>query len=369
MIYLIADELPRVMQCNGSVRLPDTNIPKDDDSSRTSTRQEGIAAHFMALSVFNGTVSDAFELVDRRAPNGVYMTAEMAEHVSEYLEKGVPYATILRMEHKTFLSDYAKFEVNGRADRIHFGQDTLTIDDFKYGWRIVEPKDNWTLIFHAVAFCISEQIAPYRVVFTIFQPRPYHPEGTIRTWDISYAELLQRYRTIVETLGNLSDTLNTGPACGHCLKKLDCWAYQQAELNAIDTASDLSFNPEISDALLSEQLDLMTRAAAVLKDGLDARIELARHRIKQGHIVPNYAQEPVLGNRAWNDSVTPEFVQALTGKDIRKPADMVTPAQAIKLHKIDEDLVNSLTNRPSKGFKLVRENANKRATRLLGENR
>lgn len=372
MIYITADELPRVMACNGSVKLPDMNIPKDDDgNSRTSTRQEGIAAHFMAVSVFNGTVSDAFEWVDRKAPNGVYMTAEMAEHVEEYLE--IAYATSdpqrILMEHKTYLSDYSKFEVNGRTDRFIWNsvQSMLIIDDFKYGWRIVEPEDNWTLIFHAVAFCISEQIAPADITFRIIQPRPYHPKGTVRTWSIGYAELLQHYRTIVETLGALSNALNTGPQCTHCPKQLNCWAYLQAELNAIDVSSDLSFEPTLSNELLSQQLDLMTRAAAVLKDGLDARIELARHRIKQGQIVPNYAQEPVVGNRAWNDYVTGELIQALTGKDARKPADLISPAQAVKTLKIDEDLVNSLTNRPSKGFKLVRENANKRATRLLGE--
>ncbi len=75
-----ASKLNRIMQCNGSVKMEPFAPPKIDDASES--RREGIAAHYVALQVFNGVFSDPLKMVDRRAPNGVYVTAEMAEVAS-----------------------------------------------------------------------------------------------------------------------------------------------------------------------------------------------------------------------------------------------------------------------------------------------
>lgn len=364
MIHLTADQLPTVMQCNGSRLMPRALPPSDDPGS---TRQEGIAAHYMALSVFNGVVSDASELVDRRAPNGVYMTAEMAEHVSEYLDvmSGRPDVQIVYMEHETYFTDHRTFAVKGRADRIIWNHvaSSLTIDDFKYGWRLVEPDENWTLIFHAVAFCISEQITPEYVNFRIIQPRPFHPGGSSREITIGYAELLAKYHELCNRLSSLTEALQTGPACTTCHALANCPAARRAEMNAVE-ASEQAFTDELPDDVLSFTLDNLTRAKAMIDDRLKAFTELARHRIKSGAIIENYAVEPVIGNWTWIDGLTAENFGKFGDVVLTKPG-LITVAQAIKAG-VPEELKPVLAHRPTKGFKLVRENTNKRATRLLG---
>ena len=67
----------------------------------------------------------------------------------------------------------------------------------------------------------------------------------------------------------------------------------------------------------------------------------------------------------WNDDVTPELLETLTGVDcsVKK---LITPAQAKKAG-VPEDLVVQFTHRPDNGFKLVHIDENKLATKLFGE--
>ena len=81
MLIIDASELTRVMPCNGSLLMQADPVLAERD---TTIREEGNAAHWLASVVFNGQQT-AVEMVDRKAPNGVFITAEMAEHVSEYV--------------------------------------------------------------------------------------------------------------------------------------------------------------------------------------------------------------------------------------------------------------------------------------------
>jgi hypothetical protein len=70
------------MACNGSRLLAASVPPMEKDNT---VRDEGIAAHHMAVTAFNNLFAIE-EMVGRKAPNGVYMTEEMAEHVQDYLD-------------------------------------------------------------------------------------------------------------------------------------------------------------------------------------------------------------------------------------------------------------------------------------------
>lgn len=357
-----ATDLIRIMGCNGS-RLMSASPTTSD--GKTSSREEGIAAHHMAVAVFSGKHSDTSELVDRLAPNGVYMSADMAEHVDEYLDVGRanPRAHTVLMEHETYLTDHRTFEVKGRADRIIWDGDTLIIDDFKYGWRLVEPDMNWTLIFHAVAYCVAEQINPPYVIFRICQPRPHHQNGSYRIWSIDHAELLALYHQLIGSLAALSDVLQTGSWCTNCPVMPTCPARRAAEYNCIE-ASEQAFDDAIDNATLTARLDMVTRAKLVLTEQEKALAELARYRLKSGQIIENYALNISYGNRAWNDGIDAETLRIITGKDLSKPG-LITPAQAVK-KGVPEETVNAFTSRSETGVKLVRESADKKAKRLLG---
>lgn len=362
MLKIIATELPRFMACNGSRLIGGLTPPANGD---TTSRDEGDAAHYMATTVMLGQ-SSIEEMVDRKAPNGVYMTADMAEYVDVYLNAiRRPYIMQDELEVDTSFSDNKHYTINGRSDHAGLTISSLHIDDFKYGWRIVEPERNWTLIAHAIGLCNQrEWLKPDFITFTIHQPRPYHPDGPTRSWAVTYDKLMELSGELSTALSNPSDELRTSNHCAKCPALTKCPAARKAEMNSIDTA-DMVYEDTISNELLSYNLDTLYRASAMLKSRLEAFEELAEHRIKAGQVIDNYSVASGLGHSKWNDGIDATILKMLTGKELSKP-ELISPAQAKKLG-VDEIVIKSVTHRPPTKVKLVRGDANKIAQRMFKE--
>lgn len=356
MISLTATELPRFMACNGS-RLLGGVAPFSDD--RTSA-DEGDATHWLIEQAFNG-IHGTDELVDRKAPNGVFITAEMSENVQVYLTDIIGHGLI---EAKTsYRSDL--WEIRGRADHISTAiPKELIVSDYKNGWRIVEPEENWTLIWHAVGFLANNAVQGIETIrLRIYQPRPFHARGKVREWVISYEELISYWGRLKDALENPHDFLNTSKHCYKCPKMSQCPAHQIALMNAIDV-SQSAFNSELDNVQLNQMLDDLSRAEEVLKQGLNAYEELAKHRLRSGESLLNYTLMQGEGRQRWKEGNDAEMVKMLTGVDVSKK-DMLTPKQA-KAAGISEDVLATLTETPSKGVVLVRQDINKKAQKLLG---
>lgn len=359
MITTDATNLPRVMNCNGSRLMSSDPRPADVENT---IREEGNAAHWLASVVFNRKHTIE-ELTDRKAPNGVFITPEMAEHVSEYL------STVDRSSHAMAMMEWEysisgnSWKVNGRLDHFSYDGGILSIDDLKYGYTIVEPEMNWSMIAHAIGYCVTTLEIPHTIVFTVHQPRAPHYDGTVRSWTISYQQLTELYQRINWTLSNLSDTLQTGKHCYKCPAFASCPARQEAELNAIETMG-LPFNRMPSDDDLATRMTLISRALEILKQSKDAYETQIIMRLKQGAVIDNYGTKDSYTNREWNEGVTPELIQAITGKDI-SIKKLPTPKQAE--NTLSVEIVNTLARRNFKGTKLVRMSADKRAQMIFGK--
>lgn len=359
-----ATNLHRFMNCNGSRIMPAAFPSIDSDPT---ARDEGNAAHWAAQQWFNGR--DPATLENAKAYNGVIITGEMLDHVGSYLSEIEPGA----MEVVTsFGNDY--FRVNGRADHISVrgwteadpyatGPLTLTIDDFKYGRSLVEAENNWTLIAHAIGHCIACQIAPEIITLRIHQPRPYHPDGKLRAWTITYEQLMQFHAQIEHAMTYPLNELRTGLEwCRKCRALATCPAARSARMNIID-ATTTTFTDRLPDNALGYELGIAETAQAMLNAQVDALKELISHRLKGGAVIDNYAVEPQYANTRWLPGITPEALTLATGIDCTKPGT-ITPAEA-KRRGMSEAVIKSLTDRPMTGTKLVRVSADKRAQRLL----
>lgn len=353
MLHITADELPRFMACNGSLRMAPSYPVEAGD---TSARDEGIAAHYMSTVAHSGKMT-VEELIDRQAPNGIYMTSEMAEHVTAYLKILPPG----EMEVDTSFAGES-WSVGARSDHIGCDAVTLVITDLKYGFRLVEPTENWSLIAHAIGYCVRNGVVPQRVTFNIFQPRPYHPDGIFRSHTITYDELWNRYGQLNAALSNPADELRTNPYCGKCHALATCPAARAANYNAIDTLSRV-FADDMPDAALSFELDTMRAAEDIIKSRANALQELAMHRLKSGRVIENYVVEDRFGNRAWKQGLTVPLLSMATGIDVSKPG-FVTPAEAER-RGVPEHVVKALTDRPMIGKKLSRITADQMARRLM----
>lgn len=327
-----------------------------------TVREEGNAVHWVIEQVHkHGKL--AISLIGQKAYNGVFITDEMVEHASLFLDDIIGRGEV---ECDTSHGDGRTYEVRGRADYICYEPEsaTLTVADFKYGWSIVEPEDNWTLISHAIGWVSRNPLMPvHDVRIMIYQPRPHHHEGKVRTAVINGSQLSGHYApTLRHTLSNPTDTLTTSEHCRNCAAMVGCPAAQKAAMNSVDV-SEAAYSAAPDDAAMGYMLDQIDRAIKVLEQNKKAYTEQAMHRIRAGKIVPGYVVVKDLTNKQWKKGVTPELLEIMTGKNVSK-RQLLTPAQSVKAG-LDQQIVDALCERHEKGFKLARMDAEKAVKKLL----
>lgn len=357
MLYIEATNLPLVMNCNGSRDMPAAYPHVDDPTAR----DEGTAAHWLAQQWFNGAAPE----VGAKAPNGYIITADMFEHVATYLSALIAGT----MEIETTFTDGLHWQVNARADHIvclshpndqYQTPAELIVDDFKYGWRLVEPEMNWTLIAHAIGYCARNRVTPPTIRLRIHQPRPHHSDGPLREWIIGYERLMELYAQIHQTLTNPSNTLQSGKHCFNCHAFTNCPAAHDMRMNSLQMTTRV-FTDELTDAELNNELSIIGDAKAALEASYDALKELALHRLQSGRVLADYGLEPQMAQTRFKPGLTAATLTMLTGIDCSKPGT-ITPAE-FKRRGGSEASYKSLTERPMIGQKLVRMSADRRARR------
>lgn len=352
MITVTATELPRVMRCIGSHLMP-AAVPGGGD---TTLRDEGTAAHWLAEQMFNGSPAHP----GLAAPNGYVITEDTVEHVSQYVS-ALDCGT---MECDTSYAG-AGWEVRGRADHLVSRNGVLTIDDFKYGWRIVSPERNWTLMSHAIGWIIRNQQRPDRITLRIHQPRPYHADGPLREWSCSFEELMGYYTQIEHRLTNPSDELVTGlDQCAKCHALAICPAAREASMTALDVAGR-AFADDLPKPLLTHELEIMRQAVTVIENRRDAIEELITHRIKTGEVFDGYVLERRYGQRRWRPGLTGAVLSMAAGIDLSKDG-AVTPAEAER-RGVSKEAIAALTDRPLLDPKLKAIDVNARARAAFGQ--
>jgi hypothetical protein len=352
-----ASELHRIMGCGGYLGIG----ALESADAVTDERREGIAAHGLVQLVLTGVVSSADELIDRNI-HGHIVTGEMVEYLTPVIEhiqrRNLSTATEAVVDWTT-----ANAFIKGRADIVSFDPATATlfIDDLKYGWKIVEPEMNWQLIAYAIGALFTFGWQPHRIVFTIYQPRPFHGNGTMREWIIDNAAIQNFYHQINARFESLPNTVTTGPHCYKCDRAAACPAARQAALAAVDVTLH-TYHENLTDLQISYELDLLERAGDALKVRTDALKSLATS--KGG--VPGWALKQSQGNRKWIEGTDAETIAMLGGVDVAKlqKSSLITPAQAEKAG-LDKTIAAAFTERASTGFKLVRADTDKDAKKLF----
>lgn len=362
-----ASALNRVVACNGSIAQSRmSEVPQDRE--QTDDQREGDAAHFVAMDVLRGVISDPTEYVDRKMPNGVYVTAEMAEAVTPFVEA-------VRQEladgAEMFIERPADYDISpsvrilARPDVVTWNPFTqvLSVHDFKYGWRIVEPRDNWTLTAYVrSAIEMIDGQVPHTVRRVIYQPRSHHEDGKIREYVTTFDEWQAEHWQLASKLTPITDLLHTGKHCYKCPALANCRAARDAGYNAIDISHEV-FNDKLSDPELEIERVEIIRAIERLEQRRDAVTELMLHRISEGAIYQNHYVERPQGHAKFNAGVSAATIKAISGIDITKAA-MVTPAQAVRLG-VPESVVKAFSSRPTLPPKLVNKSAAERAAKMF----
>lgn len=245
----------------------------------------------------------------------------------------------------------------------------LCIEDLKYGWALVEVKNNWQLLGYAIGEVIRRGQAFNEIVLRIHQPRPHHEDGPSREWVITYAELLE-YKEIIEKrmmeLANGRKDFQTSEACKYCPGTAEaCPAFSRAFYNAIEV-SYTSPQDSLTEKEIAFQITQAKRAEEIIKIKLDSLMELGTSRIKAGKIIPGYVQAYRYSDREWKAGIGPEAIKVMTGKDVIEKK-MMSPAKAEKLG-VKKGLIDQLTSRKIIGVKLEKGDSTSIADKAFGTN-
>jgi len=356
--------LSRPMNCAGFLFFE--NLPEQvtNSAAMEGTACGELLAHYLTKPSLD---------VPTHATNGIAFDDDMKFHAGEVAEEIRNNANgEILCETRIDWETKSGILIKGSYDISYVGKDNkLYIDDLKYGWNLVEVKDNWQLLGYAIGEVIRRQIAFDRIVLRIHQPRPHHEDGPTREWELTYVQLLEYKEKIEARMGQIAGgfaQLSTGKQCKYCpAAPAACTAFNKAVFQGIDHVVDHFQQDDISEKEVSFQLDLLTRVTEVLKIKTDSLNQLAVDRIKRGGIIPNYMTEERLSDRKWKKEVSPLVIQTLTGIDIIEKS-MMSPAKAEKLG-VPKDLVKTYVDRHFIGQKLVRKDVNALGEKIFGKNK
>lgn len=320
--------------------------PEDSEESR-----EGTAAHWLLAEMLAGRVHP----VGTMAENGFPISAEMVEHVTPFVEhvldiaKGIP-STTLHVETRVHMRSIHP-DNWGTCDAylVDVINRVVYVWDFKYGHGYVDHVENWQMIDYAQGVFESHGVQhreEFRVLLTVYQPRCYTGDGSLRTWSITGAEhaaYVEKLRMAAK-LVSPNAAARTGPHCKNCAGLRACEANQRMAGYIYDLSLK-STSDSLKGRTLGEEYALLVESMARLKarmTGLEAAI--TADPAGTGWIV-----QRAEGREKWTAPVEEIFALGdLFGLDLRKKPEAITPVQARKL---------GLDAEVSKGY----------STRALGE--
>lgn len=338
--------------CAGSFAMEQAS-PKDDGEEA----RQGTAAHFFVTEAVRGRILPAGTIT----PNGVPIDEEMIECGMAFLAWAATLPPERHVERKLSARLHVHSDCEGRPDiyaldrRAH----TLDVGDYKYGHRFVDPFRNEQLCASVAGVLEAEGITRdefkgWRVRLTIVQPRNYHRDGPVRTWDtLGHVVMDQVTRLSAAAQRAKSPEAPTTPGdhCRDCTARHACDALHKTAGVAMDVAGS-NVPLDLSDAALGLQLALVRRARARL-DALQTGLEqVALAKIRAGGRVPGWGVERGNGREVWD--CAQDMVLAIgqaSGVDLSKPG-VLTPNQA-RQAGVPAPVVSQFSKRPLGETKLV----------------
>lgn len=351
-------QLARPMVCAGFMFL---DFEKLDTTSPAA--EEGTAAGELLQLQLEGRP------IPYRATNGVYFDDDMKFYTKPLAQDIFSRANgQVLCEQRIDWVTRSGVVIKGQYDASyvdHYGR--LCIDDLKYGWGIVEVKENWQLIGYAIGEIIRRGQYFREIVFRILQPRPHHEEGPIREWVISYDELLvlkERIETRFLEIANGKADLQTSSKCKYCPAAGEaCGAFNRLFYRALEVSTHL-IQDKLTEKEIADQIDHIKRAEEVLKIKLDSLMELGTARIRAGKIIPGYVQTNKYGHREWKQGVNADTVKVMTGLDVQETV-LMSPAKVEKMG-LKKKLLEQLTTTKITGVRLEKKNSTEVGNKIFG---
>lgn len=322
--------------CTGSVALAARYPDTDEETGAEGTRLHALAADVLR----GGTARGDLE------PEDAAVVLPYVDDVTAALERSSVGDELLIEERREWgpnptLVGTPDSALLARKARL------LTVWDFKSGWRLVDAFENRQLLCYAMILCPPG----WNLDLRIAQPRPYHPEGKVRSWKLSWADLQPYWVWIGRAVRAITDgktELCAGGHCVYCPALHACPAAREVTLRTVGLATREPV--ELPDEHVGRELAILREATKLLELRTAALEEDVAVRLRAGRRLPGVSMREGRGGK-WNWAQEPDatlsLLHLLTGKDFTVP-HVPTPKQLID-KGVPQDLVRSLASyRPGK---------------------
>jgi uncharacterized protein DUF2800 len=327
------------------------------EKGESDSRREGKTATWLAARLLRGHIATT-DAVGQTAPNGWVITDDMMTNAMAFCDYVRGHGGALY--HATTPVVLGGGAIQGHVDDTiavvagHMG-DTLHVFDLRYGWRIVEPERDPTLMCYGLGLANA---ATARIHLHVYQPRPYHPDGPARVWTMPASEMTQWHDWLVHmaTMGNNGNqAAMPGSQCERhaCAGRSTCAALKANVYANHDRIAGRGIDRKMTATELAAELDFLERAEDMLKArkaGIEAEAE---GRIRGNEHVAGWEVGLRKGHAKF--TVPAEKVLEVTGVNPYEQK-LVTPAE-LKRRGAKKELVETITHSPTIGYKLQRVDA------------
>lgn len=334
-----ASSAERWLNCPGSVTLIDLlrsspgYVEEDPDYRRDGTEAHALAAYCLETDI------DAWEAsAEEQFPA---LTADMMDAVQVYLDFVRSIPGIRRIEWRVHRPELHPL-FYGTLDCVIFeGVGVIHVIDYKHGVGVVvDAEENPQLKYYGYGVVGDDGLGKWKpdtpVKLTIVQPRGYHPDGDIRTWETTVGEIRrwaeEELRPAMEATKDL-DYLALGEWCRFCPAKLVCPAFDNLGRKAL-AGTEITYAE-------AQQLKMLVKAIEErdfrrLMEGADPQEVGAKLVAKRA-------------DRIWKDAAP---IEQKFGDDAWQPKALRSPAQIEKLPG-GKDFVAEYAYKPATGYSVA----------------
>lgn len=338
-------------------------------SPESEESMEGTAAHWVVEMVASGVPP----VMDQQAPNGVAVTREMLEGAQLVIDTfvrhlGPDWRSMVFIEKRIYIKRIHAEHCWGTPDyyawaRLPDGRFILFLFDYKFGHEVVEVAENDQLVSYTAGLLdeVGLQIDDAQIVvqMIIIQPRSNHRDGSVRGWRVLASDLRGQINILSGAAHRAvqPDALATPDpdVCKNCSGRHVCTAAQRSAYGGA-ARGQRAVAHELTPEALGLELHYMERAQDMLKARVSGLRAQAEALLNQGQRVPFYAMQPGKSNLAWKHP--PQTIIGLgmmSGKDLRKPDEVITPTQARDRKLVSEDMLKLYAHRPPAALKLTHD--------------
>ncbi len=350
----------RWVECGASIALGQ-KVPPGPDSKYSI---EGTTAHDLLEKLLNG---EPFRAGD--------YTKDMIEHgrdaVAE-VKRRTPKGAKVFAESKADLTFIDK-DFWGTADITiveDFGR--LSVGDYKYGYALVDAKDNRQLLAYGLAKAYEHDFNFKEVCLFVIQPRVEDDDGqTVREWVIPISRVKQAWKEFaaaIKIARGPDAPFKAGEHCKYCPGKIICPEQSSKALKAAqidfdegDDGGKVSLPSAIPSLLpQGEKLGNWLAACDKIENWISALREYAFHQLNRGHKVPGFKLVAKRSTRKWKDLEEIEKAAKKKFGDKAFSHDLLSPAQLEKI--AGKEFVSRYSSSESSGLTLVPESDKREAS-------